>query len=180
MDKSFFVASVILIGIATGVATASAEPTDGTSASAEDLIVTIPALSGDGGDTFALSDGFAQKETPSQPGEPPWPPTTVRMVGEPVPGDAEGDGDPDEALLLVVDSGGSGRFYWAVIAINDDGSYQASNALPLGDRITPQTVEFRDGQFVYNYLGRTPDQGAAVPEIVFINLDTATGMISTS
>ncbi|MFZ4372362.1 MAG: hypothetical protein ACOYO2_03945 [Mycobacterium sp.] len=168
------------MGMLTGVATASAEPTDGTSANVEDLIVTIPTLSGDGGDTFVLSDGFAQKQTRSQPGESTWPPTTVRIVGEPVPGDVEGDGDPDEALLLMVDSGGSGRFYWAVIAINDDSSYQASNALPLGDRITPQTVEFRDGQFVYNYLGQAPDQGAAVPEMVVINLDTATGTISTS
>lgn len=184
MDKRLFVVGVILSGMLTGIATASAEPTDATSASVEDLIVTIPTLSGQGVDTFALSDGFAQKQNPSQSGDPTLPPTTVRIVGEPVPGDVAGDGDPDEALLLVVNYGGTGSFYSAVVAINDGDSYQASNALALGDRIQPQTIEFRDGQFVYNYLVHTPDQGASdvptVPKTTLINLDSATGTISTS
>ena len=184
MDKRLFVAGVILTGMVTGVTTASAEPTDTASASVEDLIVTIPTLSGRGVDTFALSDGFAQKRNPSQSGDLTWPPTTVRIVGEPVPGDVDDNGDPDEALLLVVNYGGTGSFYSAVIAINDGDSYQASNALSLGDRIQPQTIEFRDGQFVYTYLVHTPDQGASdvptVPKTTLINLDTATGTISSS
>lgn len=83
---------------------------------------------------------------------------TVRVVGDPVSGDADGDGHTDAAVLIRDDPGGSGTFYYAVLAVDRAGSYRATNALLLGDRITPRGIEFADGRFVYRFLDRTPDQ----------------------
>lgn len=84
---------------------------------------------------------------------------TVRMFSQPVYGDLNGDGDAqDAAVLLVSDTGGSGSFFYAFLAIKKDGAYTATNALYLGDRIAPQTIEIRDGRAVYNYAERKADE----------------------
>ena len=99
-------------------------------------------------------------------------------------GKADGDGSQDAALLVEHDPGGSGTFYYAVVAIDDAGSYRASNALSLGDRIEPHTVEFTDGRFVYSYAERKPGESMAdrpsVERRVWITLDKTTGLISAS
>lgn len=134
------------------------------------LAVTI------GEQSFTLVNGVAEKET--APGSK----ETVRVVGEPVVGDVTGDGKPDTALLLADDPGGSGTFYYAVLAIDDGGSWRATNALPLGDRIKPENIEYEDGQFVYRFLERKPDEPmAATPTVqntVPVRLDAASGRIS--
>lgn len=117
----------------------------------QNLTITID------GESFTLSNGVAENE--STPGSAAK--NTVRLVGEPVAADLTGDGKPDAALLLRNDPGGSGTFYYAVLAINDAGSYRATNALPLGDRIMPRSVDFSDGRFVYRFLEREPGQAMA-------------------
>ncbi len=110
-----------------------------------------------GGDTFALANGEAAKESaPGSAGR-----NTVRVVGEPVTGDLDGDGNLDEGLLLAYDPGGSGTFFYAVVAMNDGRSYRATNVLPLGDRIAAQTVDFAQSRFVYRFLDRKPGQSMA-------------------
>jgi hypothetical protein len=140
----------------------------------KNLAVTID------GQTFALTNGVA--EIPGAPGSAAT--NTARLVGEPVMGDADGDGSQDAALLVEQDPGGSGTFYYAVVAIDDAGSYRASNALSLGDRIEPHTVEFTDGRFVYSYAERKPGESMAdrssVERRVWIAVDKTTGVISAS
>ena len=108
--------------------------------------------------------------------------STVRIVGEPVMGDATGDGKTDAALLIESDPGGSGTFYYAVLAVDTNGTYQATNAVALGDRIDPQDVEFTGGRFVYRFLERKPDEPmAAAPSVekrVEITVDPASNRIS--
>ncbi|MDQ5938765.1 MAG: hypothetical protein QG642_455 [Patescibacteria group bacterium] len=109
----------------------------------------------------------------------------VTIFSEPVYGDLDADGDEDAAVLLVQESGGSGVFYYAALAIrNSDGSYDASSSLLLGDRIAPQTVEIRSGHAVYNFAERRPDEPmttqASVAKSIFVQYDASTGRISES
>ena len=64
---------------------------------------------------FDMSDGVAVIP-PSQGSATA---NTLRLIGVPVMGDSDGDGNPDAALLVQHDPGGSGTFYYAVVAIND-------------------------------------------------------------
>lgn len=132
------------------------------------------------GENFTMSNGVAANE--SAPGSAGM--NTVRIVGDPVAADVTGSGKPDAALLIRNDPGGSGTFYYAVLAVNDNGSYRATNALPLGDRIVPQTVDVIDGRFVYRFLERGADQSMAeAPKIeraVSIVVDPASGKISAA
>ena len=116
------------------------------------------------GENFTLSNGAAEKsngaaEKVSAPGSAAQ--NTVALVGEPVTGDVTGDGKPDAALLIRNDPGGSGTFYYAVVAVGEGGSYRATNALPLGDRITPQAVDFAGGRFIYRFVERGAEESMA-------------------
>lgn len=87
--------------------------------------------------------------------------STIRTIifGQPVIGDLDGDGDQDMALVLQRDMGGSGLFYYLTVALqNPDTTAQGTNALFLGDRIAPQTIEIRDGMIIFNYAQRKPDE----------------------
>ncbi len=129
---------------------------------------------------FDMSDGVAVIP-PSQGSATA---NTLRLIGVPVLGDSDDDGNPDAALLVQHDPGGSGTFYYAVVAINDGGSYRASNALLLGDRIEPRAVEFADGRFVYTYAERRPgdamSERGTVEKSVTVTVDDSTGAISSS
>ncbi len=139
-----------------------------------DLTITIDTQE------FDMSDGVAVIP-PSQGSATA---NTLRLIGVPVLGDSYDDGNPDAALLVQHDPGGSGTFYYAVVAINDGGSYRASNALLLGDRIEPRAVEFADGRFVYTYAERKPgdamSERGTVEKSVTVTVDDSTGAISSS
>jgi hypothetical protein len=130
------------------------------------------------GQSFTLRDGVAMHD--AAPGSATR--NTVRIVGEPTVGDATGEGEQDAALLLENDSGGSGSFYYAVLAVNHGGAYQATNAVALGDRIIPKGVDFTDGHFVYRFLERKPSEPMAaeptVEEHVKVNIDPTSNRIS--
>lgn len=127
---------------------------------------------------FVLKNGQAESAIPESAGK-----NTLTMFGEPVYGDLDTDGDQDAAVLLVNQLGGSGVFYYAALAMkNSDGSYQATNALLLGDRIAPQTVEIHDGQAVYNYAERKPNEPMtsqpSIGQSLYVQYDQATKQIS--
>jgi hypothetical protein len=145
-----------------------------SSSEISDLTITIDTQE------FDMSDGVAVIP-PSQGSATA---NTLRLIGVPVMGDSDGDGNPDAALLVQHDPGGSGTFYYAVVAVNDGGSYRASNALLLGDRIEPRAVEFTDGRFVYTYAERKPgdsmSERGTVEKSVAVTIDHSTGAISAS
>jgi len=112
--------------------------------------------------------------------------TITQYFGNVATGDLSGDGVPDVAFLLTQDGGGSGTFYYVVVAVNDNGpstgadtrtigSYKGTNALFLGDRIAPQTTEIHDGQLVVNYAERNSGEPmTAQPSVgksIYIHLD---------
>lgn len=131
-----------------------------------------------GNEGFTLINGRSEKPIVDSTAK-----NTLTMFGEPVYGDLNGDGLEDAAVLLVNDSSGSGTFYYATLAIkNNDNSYKATNALLLGDRIAPQTVEIHDGQAVYNYADRNANEPmTAQPSVgksFYIQYDKNSGQIS--
>jgi hypothetical protein len=86
------------------------------------------------------------------------PRATVKYFGNSVEGDFNGDGLADQAFILTEDNGGSGTFYYVVAALKTADGYKGTNGILLGDRIAPQTTEFKDGQIIVNYADRKPSE----------------------
>ncbi|MDR3571687.1 MAG: hypothetical protein P4L81_05860 [Candidatus Pacebacteria bacterium] len=83
---------------------------------------------------------------------------TTTYFGNEATGDLNGDGVPDVAFLLTQSGGGSGTFYYVVVALKTAQGYEGTNAVFLGDRIAPQTTEIRDGEVIVNYADRNPGE----------------------
>lgn len=115
-----------------------------------------------GEEKFDLISGFAEKEIADGSATK----NKLSIFGEPVMGDLDGDGDEDSAMLLLNESGGSGSFFYAVLAINESGKYKATNTMLLGDRISPQTVEISGGRAVYNFAERRAGEPFTTPPSV--------------
>lgn len=142
------------------------------STGATNLVVTI------GVRTFSMTDGLGTAQAVSGSATP----DTIRVVGEPARGDVDRDGHPDAALFIENDLGGGDDFYYAVLAVDQSGTYHATNALLLGNGIEPLTVDFLDGRFVYNYserrLGEPITASPSVQRSLWIRFDRAEGVIS--
>lgn len=80
--------------------------------------------------------------------------TAYQYFGNEVSGDFNGDGTADKAFLLSVNTGGSGTFYYIVAALKTEQGFIGTNAVFLGDRIAPQTSEFKDGKIIVNFAER--------------------------
>jgi hypothetical protein len=82
--------------------------------------------------------------------------TTIKTVvyGKPVYGDLDGDGHRDTAILLIHDPGGSGRFFYVAGALIINGTLRGTNAVLLGDRITPPDLQIRNGILIARYADR--------------------------
>jgi|GEM_PF-238385 len=88
------------------------------------------------------------------------------VLGEPASGDLEGDGDEDAVLFLVHDPGGSGTFYYVAASINEGGRYRGTDAVLLGDRISPGQIGIRNGVVFVDYADRHPGEPmAAKPSV---------------
>jgi hypothetical protein len=96
--------------------------------------------------------------------------TGIKYFGNDATGDLNGDGQPDTAFLLTYDGGGSGTFYYVVVALTTaDGGYIGTNAILLGDRIAPQTTEIKDGELIVNYADRKPSEPMSAPPSVGVS-----------
>lgn len=73
-------------------------------------------------------------------------------------GDLVGGGHDDVVVLLLQDSGGSGSFYYVAAALKTGNGYKGTNAIFMGDRIAPPTVEIHGHTIVVNYAERYPWQ----------------------
>jgi hypothetical protein len=83
---------------------------------------------------------------------------TTKYFGNEVAGDFNNDGRADTAFLLTQDTGGSGTFYYLVVALKTSTGYQGTNGILLGDRIAPQTTGYLNGLIVVNYADRGPKE----------------------
>ena len=103
------------------------------------------------------------------------------VFGEPVLGDLDADGDEDQALYVVEQPGGSGSFYYAVLAINNNQEYKLTEKMFLGDRIAPQNIQIIDGRAVYNFAERKATDPMTTPpsmaKSVWVHYDKNTNEI---
>ncbi len=83
---------------------------------------------------------------------------TYRYFGNNASGDLNGDKIPDTAFLVTGETSGSGLFYYAVIAIQENSGYRSIGTAYLGDRIAPQTTEIKSGRLTINYADRKNDE----------------------
>lgn len=102
----------------------------------------------------ALVNGKAEKEV--APGSASK--IVTQYFGNEAKADFNGDGREDVAFLLTQNSGGSGTFYYVAVALGSKDGYRGTNAILLGDRIAPQTTEFRNGEIIVNYAERQPGE----------------------
>lgn len=84
----------------------------------------------------------------------------TKVFGSPTMRDLNGDGKTDAVVTLTQNAGGSGTFYYVAAAINTESGAQGTNAIFLGDRISPQSIQILGSQIVVNYLDR--DSGEAM------------------
>ncbi len=82
----------------------------------------------------------------------------TRYFGNDASGDLNGDGKADIAFLLTQTNGGSGTFFYVVVALKTDTGYLGTNAVFLGDRIAPQTTEIQGSTVIVNYADRNPGE----------------------
>jgi hypothetical protein len=90
----------------------------------------------------------------------------TQYFGNEANGDLNGDGMEDVAFLITQSEGGSGTFYYAVVALKTAAGYQGTNAILLGDRIAPQTTGIINGKVVVNYAERESTDAMSSPPSV--------------
>ena len=88
------------------------------------------------------------------------------VFGDPAQGDLDGDGDEDVALFLVRQPGGSGTFIYLAAALNAGSGYVGTNAVLLGDRVSPQQITIRNGLASADFLDRRPEEPMAADPTV--------------
>ena len=108
---------------------------------------------------------------------------TTTYFGNEVSYDFDGDGRLDKAFILTQTTGGSGIFYYVVVALHTAHGYVGSNAFLLGDRIAPQSTNMSLDKstpdvIVVNYADRKPSEPfttkPSVGKSVWLKLDVAT------
>ena len=108
------------------------------------------------GKQVTLVNGFSEEEIiPGSASK-----ITTRYFGNEIIGDLTGDGVPDTAFLITQSTGGSGLFYYAVVAIKTESGYKTTNAFLIGDRIAPQPMYIPGGttELHVNFVERKPNE----------------------
>ena len=84
---------------------------------------------------------------------------TGRLI-EPVAfGDLNGDGEPDAAVIIAANFGGSGTFHELIVMLSKSGQTVQAASLALGDRIQEKQLTIQNGIILLDYLR----QGATDP-----------------
>jgi heat shock protein HslJ len=126
------------------------------------------------GEAITLTNGKFTR--PAAPGSASL--ETFMLFGEPVMADLDGDGDLDAVSYLTRDGGGSGTFFYVVVALNNNSTFTGTNALFLGDRIAPQNISIDKGNAVANFAERRAGEAFTVqPSVgksVWVHLNPAT------
>ncbi len=109
------------------------------------------------GQAVTLKNGANETSIPNSSSK-----VVTSYFGNEAHGDFDGDGRSDVVFLLTQNSGGSGTFFYVVVALNKVTGYVGGEAQLIGDRISPQTTEVgQDGLITVNYADRAPGESFA-------------------
>ncbi len=128
----------------------------------------VPAVSFDGKNTSFSVDGKVvtlvngKSEVEAAPGSASK--ITTKYFGNEITSDLTGDGKADTAFLITQSTGGSGLFYYVVVAMKTENGYKNTNAFLIGDRIAPQPMYVSEGttELQVNYAERKPGEPMTV------------------
>lgn len=101
-----------------------------------------------------LINGYAEQMTSSDTSSK----ITTQVWGEPKVSDLNADGQRDAVLILSQNTGGSGTFYYLVVAIREGNQYKGSKGVLLGDRIQPQKIKVVANRVTVEFLERFKGQ----------------------
>lgn len=112
-------------------------------------------------ETVTLVNGSTEIET--APGSATK--TKVAYFGNEAIADLDGDGTEDVAYLITSDNGGSGVFYYAIVALKKADGYENTNPFFVGDRIAPQSTYIPQGtrELHINYAERRDGEPMTTP-----------------
>jgi len=106
-----------------------------------------------------LKDGsYREKATPGSPID-----IVITLHERYACGDLDGDGSDDAAVILVVQSGGSGTFYYLCAVLNEEGALVNVATLFLGDRILIRDLIIQSGQIKIDMLVQGPGDPMVKP-----------------
>jgi hypothetical protein len=87
----------------------------------------------------------------------------MTSIHEIATGDLNGDGNPDAAVILFSNYGGSGTFGELAAVLNEDGLLRQVASAPLGDRVKIKSLAIKDGVISVNLLSHGPKDPMATP-----------------
>ncbi|MEM7022274.1 MAG: Gmad2 immunoglobulin-like domain-containing protein [Pseudomonadota bacterium] len=106
------------------------------------------------GSSVSLANGAA--EQPVAPDIPVRVRTSV--LGEPVYGDLDRDGDDDAVLWLAQQPGGSGSFIYVAAALREADGFRGTTAVFLGDRIARHRLAIENSLVLVDFAEHGPTQ----------------------
>lgn len=78
-------------------------------------------------------------------------------------GDLNNDGEPEAAVILVSNFGGSGSFYELTVLVNRGQNLEQTNSLELGDRVDIKKLAVSRGKIRIDLLTHGPDDPMCCP-----------------
>ncbi len=107
------------------------------------------------GKNVLLQDGVSEEE--AAPGSASK--IVTKYFGNEFKKDIDKDGREDIVFLITQETGGTGKFYYVVGALNKVAGYKGTDAVLLGDRIAPENITSGNGNIVVvNYADRKPGE----------------------
>lgn len=111
------------------------------------------------GEQYTMKNGYSS--VPAAPGSESQ--IVTKYFGNEAKSDFDKDGREDVAYLITQNTGGSGTFYYLVVALNKKEGFVGGEAMFIGDRISPQNTNIDSrGFIVINYADRAPGESFVV------------------
>lgn len=151
-----FIIFILVIGIGIGFIIAKQLPNEENNIVVQEDFNPMNATYVIENQSITLTNGLSNKEiVPGSSSK-----IETKKWNEPIIGDLNNDGTDDATFILTQESGGSGIFYYVVVAINDqvDKKIIGTNVILLGDRIAPQNMSIENGVILVNYADRKKDE----------------------